>query len=201
MRVFHYIYVLLGHIICKICLAYWNARDVLSQPKEQSVLFIAHPDDDTLFFHTFIKKNKPYVVLLTCGWSLRRMPCFFKAMKYYGVKYRVYDLEANDKNVMILKRVISRILANRHIKYCVTHNKEGEYGHEMHKRIHDVVISCAKIPVMAPVMRDRIRNFPLDNRSVEEKRHLFLSIYTTEKWVLEQYSLWVMNEKIELLEK
>ena len=104
MKILHTLYVLVGHIFCKLCLCWWMVRDFVSPPKEKAVLFVAHPDDDTLFFHTFIKKHKPYVVLCTAGWSLRRLPCFFKAMRRYGVKHRAYDMDTRDKREDLLKK-------------------------------------------------------------------------------------------------
>ena len=144
---------------------YWKGRDLLFPPKEKAILFVAHPDDDTLFFHSFIKEHKPYVVLCTAGWSLRRLPCFFKAMKRYGVKYRAYDLDTRDKRIDLLERIVKDIL------------KLG--------------------PIWVPVDAKRIGNYPADEKNFEEKRYIFSNIYTTEKWVLEQYSIWVNHEKLE----
>ena len=197
MKFFHSYYKLIGHIFCKMCLCYWLLRDFISPQKEDAVLFVAHPDDDTLFFHTFIKKHKPYVVLCTAGWSLRRLPCFFRAMKQYGVKYRVYDMGTRDTRVAILEKHIKSVLRRGNFKLCATHNAEGEYGHEMHKRVHQAVLKHAKVPVWMPVCAERINGFPLSEDVVEEKRFIFNTIYTTESWVLDQYSDWVVNEKLE----
>lgn len=193
----HLLYLFIGHIFCRICLMYWKGRDMLFPPKEKAVLFVAHPDDDTLFFHTFIKENKPYVVLCTAGWSLRRLPCFFRAMKQYGVKYRAYDLGTRDMRMDLLEGIVKEVLDIGHFEICATHNATGEYGHEMHQRVHQAVISQAKIPVWVTVNAKRIGDFPIDAKNFEEKRYIFSNIYTTEKWVLEQYSMWVNHEKLE----
>jgi hypothetical protein len=176
---------------------YWKGRDLLSPPTEKAILFVAHPDDDTLFFHSFIKEHKPYVVLCTAGWSLRRLPCFFRAMKRYGVKYRAYDLKTRDKRADVLERIVKDVLKLGHFEMCATHNVEGEYGHEMHRRVHQAVMSQASIPVWVPVDAKRIGDFPIDEKNFEEKRYIFSNIYTTEKWVLEQYYVWVNHEKLE----
>ena len=196
MKVLHGLYVLAGHIFCKLCLCWWMLRDYISSPKEKAVLFIAHPDDDTLFFHSFIKEYKPYVVLCTTGWSLRRLPCFFRAMKRYGVKYRAYDLGTRDKRMDVLKGIVKEVLDIGHFEICATHNSSGEYGHEMHQRVHQAVISYAKIPVWVPVDAEKIGTFPIDEKDYDEKKYIFSKIYTTEKWVLEQYSMWVNHEKL-----
>ncbi|MBR3100561.1 MAG: hypothetical protein IKH19_02275 [Muribaculaceae bacterium] len=198
MRAFHFIYKFLGSAFCRFCLCYWVVRDFFSPPKEESILFVAHPDDDTLFFHTFIKENKPYVVLLTAGWSLRRLPCFFKAMKHYGIKYRAYDMGTRDKRVGLLEKHVKSSFSMGNFKFCATHNAQGEYGHEMHRRVHQVVLKCSQVPVFTPVDSDLLDKYPLDDATIAEKKFIFNSYYTTEKWVLDQYSHWVVNEKLEL---
>ena len=197
--ILHSLYLFIGHLFCRICLIYWQARDIVSPPKEKAVLFVAHPDDDTLFFHSFIKEHKPYVVLCTAGWSLRRLPCFFKAMKWYGVRYRAYDLGTRDKRTDVLEGIVKECLKLGQFELCATHNAEGEYGHEMHQRVHQAVVSQAEFPVWVPANADRIKDFPITEKDFAEKRYIFSNIYTTEKWVLEQYSMWVNHEKLEQL--
>lgn len=197
-RLFHYIYVFTGHFFCKLCLCWWNVRDFVHPPTEKAVLFVAHPDDDTLFFHTFIKENKPYVVLCTAGWSLRRLPCFFKAMRQYGVRYRAYDMETRDKREKLLQNRVRKVLSIGHFEICATHNATGEYGHEMHQRVHNAVMKEAMVPVLAPVDAERIINHPVIDDVISEKQNVFRTIYTTETWVLEQYEQWVSHEQLEL---
>lgn len=200
MKSFHSLYLFAGHVYCKLCLCWWKVRDFVSPPKEKAVLFVAHPDDDTLFFHTFIKENKPYVVLCTAGWSLRRLPCFFKAMRHYGLRYRAYDMGTRDKRERLLQRRVRKVFAVGNFEMCATHNATGEYGHEMHRRVHDAVVQEAKVPVLVPVEAERISNYPVTEEILKEKQYIFRNIYTTETWVLEQYALWVSHEQLELFE-
>lgn len=198
-EVLHGVYVFVGHCFCQLCLIYWRIRDKVFPPKEKAVLFVAHPDDDTLFFHTFIKEHKPYVVLLTAGWSLRRLPCFFKAMRHYGVKYRAYDMDTRDKREHLLQKHIQEVLSIGHFELCATHNSTGEYGHEMHIRVHDAVVSNINIPVLVPQCDECIEKYPLNEQNVFEKKDIFRNIYVTETWVIDQYTKWVENEKLEIV--
>lgn len=193
---FHAIYKSLGYLLCKICLVYWNLRDLFCKPRERSILFVTHPDDDTLFFHTFIKDNKPYVVLMTTGWSLKRMPDFFKAMKLYGVRYRAYPLESREKREEVLEKIVERMLSRNSYEFCVTHNVEGEYGHEAHKMVHDAVARVSIIPVYAPALCKEMSKYPLSQSDVEEKIAMFKKVYTTESWVIDEYSFWLTHEKL-----
>ena len=192
----HKIYVFIGITINCFRLCYWCMRDIIIKPKQKSVLFVAHPDDDTLFFHTFIKKEKPYVVLLTTAWSLRRYPCFKKVMKYYGVKYRAYSFGTNDVRTKLLEKRVSKVLRRIDPEICATHNSEGEYGHEMHKRVHECVKNLAKCKVITPISDAFIENYPISDKEIKEKTMIFNSFYTTEKFVLNEYSKWVINEKL-----
>ena len=192
----HYVYKLTGHIVCRFYMSYWALRDKISPPKEKAILFVAHPDDDTLFFHTFIKKHKPYVVLMTTGWSLRRFPDFRKAMRWYGVRYRAFDMETNDTRIDLLNKRIKYILDSGCFEKVVTHNSTGEYGHEMHKKVHDAVCEVSNIRPFCPVSAKEITNYPLEDKIISEKREIFKIIYTTESWVLDEDIDWVENEKL-----
>lgn len=195
-KIIRKIYKLLGLFYNKICCIFWNLRDRVKKPDEKAILFVAHPDDDTLFFHTFIKEHKPYVVLLTTGWSLRRYPCFKKVMKYYGVKYRAYNLESRDKRVELLEKYVNEMLTLLKPQICASHNAEGEYGHEMHVNVHNVVRKLVNCKFFVPASDDDIVNYPLCDGIIKEKTMIFNIFYTTEIFVLDQYSKWVENEKL-----
>ena len=195
-NVFHWCYQFVGHVICKIMLLYWNIRDRVNPPKEDAVLFVAHPDDDTLFFHTWIQKEKPYVCLMTTGWSLRRMPCFIKAMKQYGVRFRAYDMETNDQREELIVRRVKKVLSLGHFKTVASHNREGEYGHEMHRRMHRCVAAAVGGPVLCPVTKEEIGRYPLPACAVSEKTEIFQQVYITEVFVLDEYADWVCHEKL-----
>ena len=195
------LYEIIGFAFCKLCLIWWALRDKLCPPKTDSVLFVAHPDDDTLFFHSFIKENKPYVCLMTLGYSLRRLFPFFRVMKYYGVRFRAYPLDSKDKRTGLLKKQVETVLKISDFKTVATHSKTGEYGHEEHKRVHDVVISvCGGKTVLCPADITEIENYPIDDRIKSEKEFIFNNLYTTEKWVLYEEESgappWVTHEKL-----
>lgn len=71
-RVIHALYRALGHLLARLALTFCRLRDKVNAPKADTILFVAHPDDDTLFFHTYLKEKKPYVVLMTTAFSIVR---------------------------------------------------------------------------------------------------------------------------------
>ena len=197
------IYKITGILFCRICLLLWNLRDKLNPPKTDSVLFIAHPDDDTLFFHSFIIENKPYVCLMTLGYSLKRMPDFIKVMRHYGVRFRAYPLDSRDSRTKLLEMQVKSVLKLADFKTVATHNMTGEYGHEEHIRVHNAVISvCRNRKVICPVDMSIIEEYPLDNKTVEDKRYIFENFYRSEKWVLTEEEsgapVWVSHEQLEV---
>ena len=58
-----------------------------------------------------MKNEKPYVVLLTTGFSIIRMKEFKNAMKYYGLPYNFYDLETADEREEKLASIIKKEFA------------------------------------------------------------------------------------------
>lgn len=196
-KTLHSIYLFFGYIYCFFWLNIYRLRDFVFKPKEDSILFVAHPDDDTLFFHTYIKEYKPYVVLLTTGWSLRRIPGFKRNMKRYGVKFRIYGLESKDTRTNLLDKYIKESLNLGNFKNITTHNKTGEYGHEMHQRVHSAVLKSVDGKIICPVEEKNLSNYPLPEDVIDEKTFRFKKYYNTELFVLDMYDRWICNEKLE----
>ncbi|MBR3909092.1 MAG: hypothetical protein IKJ50_05170 [Clostridia bacterium] len=195
-NIIHKNYVLVGQFYNILCRCWWNVRDKINKPNEKAILFIAHPDDDTLFFHKFIKEHKPYVVLLTDGWSLKRFKDFNKVMKIYGVRYRAFNLHSRDKRINLLEKYVIKSLKLGDFEICATHNAEGEYGHEMHIRVHEAVKKIVKCRLFVPALDKDIENFSLNENEIKEKTAIFNKYYKSELFVLDIYSKWVKNEKL-----
>ena len=210
MKLLHKLYMILGSLLCDVYLICWNIRDRVSPPRTDAVLFVAHPDDDALFFHTVIQEKKPYVVLLFTGWSVRRLHDFFKAMKFYGVRCRAYPTVSSDAYYDERRRRKTE----RHVRHCLmlgrfsvilTHNATGEYGHSTHKLVYEAVMrQCADwkgLTVLCPVAGDVIKKYPLNDAQLESKRYIFEHIYTTETWVMTDEAagtpIWFYHEKVE----
>jgi hypothetical protein len=195
-KLIHHIYYAIGWLIHSILLSFWRLRDRVFPPPEDSILFVAHPDDETLFFYSFIKSNRPYVVLMTDGWSLRRLPEFIKAMRMYKVRYRAYNLHSRDKRIDLIEKYVREAYLTGKYDYIASHNSSGEYGHEMHVRVHEAVKKVVKKEFYMPISKDSICNYPLDTDCVIDKEIIFMKYYKSELFVLDQYREWVVNEKI-----
>lgn len=190
----HHAYEFLGHLVCRLLLCWWILRDWLSPPKTNAILFVAHPDDDVLFFHTFIKEYKPYIVLMTTGWSLKRLFAFIRVMHIYGVRFRAYDTRTNRMNRTEFEKRVQRMINSGKFSLCATHNSTGEYGNSTHIFIHDVVLKTCKLPTVVPATIDELRCHPVSLEDCTEKVELFNRCYTTERFVVGQYTEWVKHE-------
>lgn len=199
------IYRWVGRWNCRFLNNWWRLRDKLLPTKADSILFVAHPDDDALFFHSFIREHKPYVVLLFKGWSLRRLHDFRHAMHLYGVRWRAYETESerdfhyNPQLYAVTEAHVRECLKIGKFSLCVTHNAVGEYGHAAHQLTHKVVTACVgdSCTVLCPVSPEHIGEYPLAADVLAEKERIFKEIYTSELFVRDQYRVWFENEKLE----
>lgn len=187
---------IIGHILCKMCLLYWNVRDTVMPPTEKTVLFVTHPDDDTLFFHSFIKQYKPYVVVMTAGHSVNRLNCFSRNMRRYGVKFRAYDQGTDDTREKLVQKRVRQVMTMGNFELCATHNAQGEYGHSMHICVHNAVTAEVNCPILVPDRQENIAQYPLPESEAEEKKLILNEIYQSELFVLDIWPYWVNNEHL-----
>jgi len=202
-KIFHKIYEKLGILLCKTQLCFWRIRDKVSPPKADSLLLVAHPDDEALFFHTYIKEKRPYVAVMTTGWSYRRVRQFYSAMKAYGCRYRAYPLDSatlwaeDSPGLEVLARQVRECLGLKNFTECATHGKTGEYGHKVHQRVHSAVTENAKCKVLTVADKNTVLGHPLSSAQLEEKKTVFHKLYKTEDWCVEQYAVWMEHEQLE----
>lgn len=200
-RIHRWIHVSIGHVLCKFRLAVWWLRDSFFPPKEDSILFVSHPDDDTLFFHTYITEKKPYVVAMTAGYSVNRTQCFIRNMKHYGVRYKIYDQGTDEMNEKLIQKRVARTIRKGCFQTCVTHNSEGEYGHPMHQCVHWGVTSAVDCPVLVPVFERELSDYPISQKEIKEKNQVFYHFYKSELFVLTEWPLWMEHEKLRPIQK
>ena len=207
----HPIYRMAGHAVCWLFRCRTVLCDRISPPDSDSILFVSHPDDDALFFHTFLVSEKPYVVLLFTGWSLRRLPDFFKAMKHYGVRCRAYsevseDTRHDEKRLKRTEKRVRSCLKIGSFSRVLTHNASGEYGHHTHRMVHQAVVASCRgdEAIYCPVDRAKIERYPLGPEALKEKEYVFTHIYRSEAWVMTDEAagtpVWFTHERLEKIQ-
>lgn len=111
------------------------------------VMFVAHPDDEMLWGGGALLKDDFLVVCVTCGSRKIREEEFKDVMAYTQDKYltlsypdKILYKRSNWKyERKYIKKDITKILNYKKWDLIVTHNKYGEYGHQHHKMVHDIV--------------------------------------------------------------
>jgi len=112
----------------------------LELSKVDSIMIVAHPDDEIMWGGSHLIDENYLVVCITAGNNAKRAKEFLKAMK-----------ETNDIGIMLgypdktffrrnhwhnvsdnISNDVTKLLALKKWKVIVTHNPEGEYGHIHH---------------------------------------------------------------------
>lgn len=191
------IYKKIGMIFCLLHGVFEAVKVKIFPVKEKSILFVAHPDDDVLFFNRIMKTEKPYVVLLTTGSLMIRLKEFKKAMKYYGLRFNYYPLDTQDEREDKLASIIKSELKKGNFEKCFSHSVNGEYGHVMHKRVGRAVLENAECRLFTTVSADETdkKENELTEDEKKEKINIFRTIYSSQNFVLDEYEMWVYHEK------
>lgn len=111
------------------------------------VMFIAHPDDETIWGGVHLLQEDYLVVCVTCGNNKTRVKEIQKTMDYsndklimLGYPDKIWGKRSDWKYEMKdIKKDIKKILKAKDWQLVVTHNPEGEYGHKHHKMTSNIV--------------------------------------------------------------
>lgn len=113
----------------------------------ESLMIVAHPDDETLWGSEELLKNKYLVVCITCGTNKKREKEIEAALKIS--KDRLIVLDKPDKvrgkrsdwkhYKKQIKYELKYVIKKKKWNTIVTHNPEGEYGHIHHKITNNIV--------------------------------------------------------------
>lgn len=130
-------------------LNYKRANPSLNLENINKVVFVAHPDDEILFFsRQLLNDSKILVVCMTNGGNWIRQKEFIELMKAIRLQFKILNFRdgTNAKwNSKKIKREISKIInLKNHWEMIITHNKEGEYGHTQHKLLNKYVEEVCK---------------------------------------------------------
>ena len=111
------------------------------------VMFVAHPDDETIWGGAHLLQDKYLVVCMTCGRNKIRDKEITKAMKYshdelimLGYPDKILGIRSHwrDEFKSVVQNVRT-ILNYKEWKVVVTHNPQGEYGHHQHQLTNKII--------------------------------------------------------------
>ena len=132
--------------------------DTLELDNIDKLMIVAHPDDETLWGGHALLNDDYFVVCITNGYNSIRKDEFSKVMEKTGDKGLILDYPDKIHNNRSdwefckddIKADIDTILSYKTWSTIVTHNENGEYGHDHHIKLHSFVNeSCDKLNITA----------------------------------------------------
>ncbi len=111
------------------------------------VMIVAHPDDETIWGGAHLLESNYLVVCITCGNNKVRVKEIQKALNYSSDQLimldypdKIWGKRSNWKSEKKqIKKDLRAILEYKHWDLVVTHNPEGEYGHQHHIMTSQIV--------------------------------------------------------------
>ncbi|MBR4262072.1 MAG: PIG-L family deacetylase [Bacilli bacterium] len=121
--------------------------DKIDLKKVDNLMIVAHPDDDMIWGGGHLIEDNYLVICVTCGNVQTRVEEFHKVMEATHNSYIMlgYPDLTNGKRddwstvYSDIENDIERILKYKKWKMIVTHNPDGEYGHQHHKMTSSIV--------------------------------------------------------------
>lgn len=176
-----------------------------------NLMIVAHSDDESLWGGAHLINEKYLVVCVTCGSNKIRQQEFEDAMNTINTPYLVLnypDLTDGKKDdwkswYILIENDLAEIINYKNMNKIVTHNPSGEYGHMHHKMLSEMVTNIAQKDKVYYFNKYYTReetknlNFCLDelNQNILEEKKELLSVYETQKMIIENHSNNIPYEK------
>ncbi len=121
--------------------------EIKNNDKAKKLMIVAHPDDDVIWGGAHLKYGEYYIVCITNGRNSTRRPEFEEMLEKSGnsgciLEYPDKVLSERDdwKGVWDkIKADLEAVMTCKDWELIVTHNRQGEYGHQHHKYSHQIV--------------------------------------------------------------
>ena len=120
---------------------------VLPKFNIKNIMIVAHPDDESIFGGHVLNSNWK-VICVTNGSNEIRSAEFKNAMNMAGAFYEMWDFKDHNRynfggkeNILLNK--LKTEFGNNNYDMIVTHNPAGDYGHEQHKLLCELLTSIA----------------------------------------------------------
>ena len=171
-------------------------------------MIVAHPDDESIFGGSLLIKESDWKIICVTDAHLEwRKSEFERAMNHLGITdYEIWDFSDNlpaftpawtEEITEEISDKLKKVLSEKKYDKIVTHNSEGEYGHNQHKAIHQIVKNLVKENLYVFGKGDYRLNKEVLIRKIE-----LLDMYDHKKlgtqhiWEFDAYIPWIINEKI-----
>ncbi len=147
---------LLVGVICLSFTTLWTeeGREIPLKKLEKGhkLMIVAHPDDESIFAGSELVGGDYVVICITNGDNPVRRQEFYNVMKMThntGVILSFPDKTNGKRDDWEgvkdqIKEQVARAVTKKDWEKIVTHNPEGEYGHQHHKMVDEIVTSVCQ---------------------------------------------------------
>lgn len=194
------------------CIIEKNTDDIISKKLEKldidninNIMIVAHPDDELLWGGAHLIEDEYLVVCVTCGENEIRQREFENAMKNVNCPH--ISLGYPDRNTwesyeVFIKNDLYKILNYKKYKNIVTHNPNGEYGHNQHIKVSNYVTFIAdkrKLQYFDNYYtKEELDSISYDlnamSDSLYEKKLKSLEVYKSQMGIVENHKHTIMYE-------
>lgn len=167
---------------------YTNAWKEKRVYRQNTLMLIAHPDDETLFgYSDLINASTLTVVCFTNGNNIIRSEEFSAVMAALNAKGIMLDYNdsLNDYWPLLSNETCLAHIPKGNYECVVSHNGFGEYGHKQHIRVNSIARYVAK--ALGLPFREFL---PICD---EPLRDLLLDFYVSQKESILQFRDWGLN--------
>jgi LmbE family N-acetylglucosaminyl deacetylase len=114
---------------------------------DPAAVIVAHPDDETIWMGGAIllyPKMRWTIISLCRASDHDRAPKFRKVCAAFGARAIIADLDdegriSPEDAVQAAAEIIKEKIGGKKFEYIFTHGVNGEYGHYLHKAVHEAV--------------------------------------------------------------
>ena len=188
--------------------------DKANLDKVDNLMIVAHPDDDMIWGGGHLIEDNYLVVCVTCGGVKTRVEEFHSVMKatnnsYIMLNYPDLTNGKRDDWTAVYSDIeydIEKIINYKDWNMIVTHNPDGEYGHQHHKMTNKIVTDKSlknnKEDLLYYFGKYYTKNekenlndtIPeIDKDLLEEKKEI-LKLYVSQKKVIDGFSHMLPHE-------
>lgn len=194
---------------------------VTDNTKAKKLMIVAHPDDDVIWGGGHLMEGDYFVVCITNGRNKTRKPEFEKMLEKSGNSGYILEYpdkvagkrddwtEVSDK----IENDIERIMKCKEWELIVTHNKDGEYGHQHHKYTHSIVTELyEKNDITEPLFcfgtyysKEKLSGHEGDMTKMNDKQTEFknelVKVYESQSktvgklWHMSPYEMWTQYKE------
>jgi LmbE family N-acetylglucosaminyl deacetylase len=171
-----------------------NIKITSSKKKFNKLMIVAHPDDELIFGGAELIQNENYkIICMTNQDNPKRLKEFSGVINELNHGFDILN-HKDDSRIKNIDREYSEYIENelikKNIKKIVTHNKKGEYGHNFHRAVHDMVTDiCDKNKLLDKLYYFHTGNKKIDEKLIKTKLDLMEKHYNSQYKVLARLNL------------